>query len=86
MNPFILDCYTKLKLFFNNCSNVDDPEIFYNINEFTDVTLLTKPTINITLQVCTINILLIFYCVIENKNYSIIYYIGNTRNSFFIAR
>ncbi|XP_025412604.1 ras GTPase-activating-like protein IQGAP1 isoform X2 [Sipha flava] len=50
MNPFILDCYTKLKLFFNNCSNVDDPEIYYNINEFTDVTLLTKPTINITLQ------------------------------------
>lgn len=51
MNPFILDCYTKLKLFFNNCSNVDDPEVYYNINEFTDVTLLTKPTINITLQV-----------------------------------
>ncbi|XP_015369181.1 PREDICTED: ras GTPase-activating-like protein IQGAP1 [Diuraphis noxia] len=50
MNPFILDCYTKLKLFFNNCTNVDDPEVHYNINEFTDVTLLTKPTINITLQ------------------------------------
>jgi len=54
MNPFILDCYTKLKLFFNNCSNVDDPEVYYNINEFTDITLLTKPTINITLQVCKI--------------------------------
>lgn len=51
MNPFILDCYTKLKLFFHNCSNVDDPEIYYNINEFTDVTMLTKPTINITLHV-----------------------------------
>jgi len=51
MNPFILDCYTKLKLFFNNCSHVDDPEIYYNINEFTDEILLTKPTINITLQV-----------------------------------
>lgn len=51
MNPFILDCYTKLKLFFNNCTNVDDPEVYYNINEFTDVTLLTKPSINITLQV-----------------------------------
>ncbi|XP_050432882.1 ras GTPase-activating-like protein IQGAP1 [Adelges cooleyi] len=50
MNPFILDCYNKLKLFFNNCCNVDDPEVYYNINEFTDVTLLTKPTINITLQ------------------------------------
>lgn len=54
MNPFILDCYTKLKLFFNNCSNVDDPEEYYDINEFTDVTLLTKPTINITLQVFTV--------------------------------
>lgn len=51
MNPFILDCYTKLKSFFNNCSYVDDPEVYYNINEFTDETLLTKPTINITLQV-----------------------------------
>ncbi|XP_050539005.1 ras GTPase-activating-like protein IQGAP1 [Daktulosphaira vitifoliae] len=50
MNPFILDCYNKLKLFFNNCCNVDDPEVYYNMNEFTDVTLLTKPTINITLQ------------------------------------
>lgn len=31
---------------------MDDPEAYYNMNEFTDVTLLTKPTINITLQVC----------------------------------
>jgi hypothetical protein len=59
MNPFILDCYTKLKLFFNNCTNVDDPEVYYNVNEFTDVTLLTKPTINITLQVHSI--ILIIY-------------------------
>lgn len=61
MNPFILDCYTKLKLFFNNCCNVDDPEIYYNINEFTDVTLLTKPSINITLQVCSLFLLLLLY-------------------------
>lgn len=64
MNPFILDCYTKLKLFFNNCCNVDDPEIYYNINEFTDVTLLTKPTINITLQVFMIVFINNIYLII----------------------
>ncbi|XP_066938179.1 ras GTPase-activating-like protein IQGAP1 isoform X2 [Macrobrachium rosenbergii] len=50
LNPFIIDCHEKFKAFFRHCCEVEDPEIVYNVNHYSEATLIVKPTIYISVQ------------------------------------
>jgi len=49
MNPFIMECHERFKEFFANCCQVDEPESHFNIDQYTEVALIAKPNIYISL-------------------------------------
>ena len=51
LNPFIIECHEKFKAFFRRCCMVDDPEVVYNVNQYSEASIIVKPTVYITLQV-----------------------------------
>lgn len=52
LNPFIIECHEKFKNFFRHCCEVEEPETVYNVTQYSEATLIVKPTIYITIQVC----------------------------------
>ncbi|XP_064104018.1 ras GTPase-activating-like protein IQGAP1 [Macrobrachium nipponense] len=50
LNPFIIECHEKFKAFFRQCCEVEDPEVVYNVNHYSEATLIVKPTIYISVQ------------------------------------
>ncbi|XP_050690760.1 ras GTPase-activating-like protein IQGAP1 isoform X2 [Eriocheir sinensis] len=50
LNPFIVECHEKFKSFFRQCCEVDEPEVVYNVTQYSEATLIVKPTIYITVQ------------------------------------
>ncbi|XP_045597721.1 ras GTPase-activating-like protein IQGAP1 [Procambarus clarkii] len=50
LNPFIVECHEKFKTFFRQCCEVDEPEAVYNVTQYSEATLIVKPTIYITVQ------------------------------------
>ncbi|KAK7073799.1 IQ motif-containing GTPase-activating protein 3, partial [Halocaridina rubra] len=50
LNPFIIECHEKFKAFFRECCEVDEPEAVYNVNQYSEATLIVKPTIYISIQ------------------------------------
>lgn len=50
LNPFIVECHEKFKDFFRQCCEVEDPETVYNVTQYSEATLISKPTIYISLQ------------------------------------
>lgn len=51
LNPFIIECHEKFKNFFQQCCSVEEPEEVYNVNQYSEATLIIKPTIYISLHV-----------------------------------
>ncbi|XP_048583306.1 ras GTPase-activating-like protein IQGAP1 isoform X2 [Nematostella vectensis] len=60
LNGYIAEAHKKFKKFFLDVSTVEDPESRFNIDEYTDVVLLTKPIIYISVQeICDTHTLLL---------------------------
>ena len=53
LNPFIRQCHEKFKDYFREVCHVDDPEKYFNLDQYSDLTSLTKPVIRMTVKVCT---------------------------------
>ena len=49
LNPFIIECHEKFKMFFSECISVPEPETQFNIDQYTEAVLMAKPTIYISL-------------------------------------
>ncbi|XP_014671830.1 PREDICTED: ras GTPase-activating-like protein IQGAP1 [Priapulus caudatus] len=50
LNPFIKECHEKFKKFFREACVVEEPEQHYNMDHWVELTMVTKPTIYISLQ------------------------------------
>jgi len=50
LNPFIIECHEKFKTFFLRCCSVPDPEVQFNIDQYTEAVLIAKPSIYISLS------------------------------------
>uniref|UniRef100_A0A1B6DIS6 Ras-GAP domain-containing protein n=1 Tax=Clastoptera arizonana TaxID=38151 RepID=A0A1B6DIS6_9HEMI len=50
LNPFLIECHEKMKSFFRSCCEVEELDAHYNMTEFSDAALITRPSITITLQ------------------------------------
>ncbi|KAK8406021.1 hypothetical protein O3P69_007029 [Scylla paramamosain] len=62
LNPFIVECHEKFKDFFRRCCEVEEPEVVYNVTQYSEATLIVKPTIYITVQeICETHQLLLDY-------------------------
>jgi len=60
LNPFIIECHEKFKNFFLQCCSVPEPEVYFNIDQFTEAVLIAKPSIYISLsELCDTHQLLI---------------------------
>lgn len=53
VNEFIIECHEKLKDYYARCCNVEEPEVEYNIDQYTDAALIAKPNIYISLAEIT---------------------------------
>ena len=50
LNPFIIECHERFKVFFSQCISVAEPEDQFNIDQYTEAVLMAKPTIYISLS------------------------------------
>eukprot|EP00090_Calanus_glacialis_P015045 TRINITY_DN23918_c0_g1_i1.p1 TRINITY_DN23918_c0_g1~~TRINITY_DN23918_c0_g1_i1.p1 ORF type:complete len:1623 (-),score=602.12 TRINITY_DN23918_c0_g1_i1:147-4463(-) len=50
LNPFIIECHEKFKTFFLRCCSVPEPEVQFNIDQYTEAVLIAKPSIYISLS------------------------------------
>ena len=50
LNSYIPKAFEKFKLFFKQSSTVEDAEIHFNIDQYSDVTMVTKPVVYMTVQ------------------------------------
>ena len=50
LNPFIIECHEKFKTFFLRCCSVPEPEVQFNIDQYTEAMLIAKPSIYISLS------------------------------------
>lgn len=51
LNPFLIDCHEKLKVFFRDCCDVEDLATHFNISDFSEATLISRPSVIITVEV-----------------------------------
>lgn len=60
LNGYIAEAHQRFKRFFLEVSNVEEPEGHFNIDEYTDVVMVTKPVIYISVQeICDTHMLLL---------------------------
>ncbi|GAB6018765.1 Ras GTPase-activating-like protein iqgap1 [Chamberlinius hualienensis] len=60
LNSFIIDCHKQFKTFFENACEVEELKTHFKIDEYTELTMLTKPAIYISYkEVCDMHILLL---------------------------
>lgn len=60
LNGYIAEAHQRFKRFFLEVSTVEEPEVHFNIDEYTDVVMLTKPAIYISVQeICDTHTLLL---------------------------
>ena len=50
LNPFIIECHEKFKTFSLRCFSVPEPEVQFNIDQYTEAVLIGKPSIYISLS------------------------------------
>ncbi len=50
LNSYIIECHEKFKKFFQECCQVAEPEDAFNMDQFSEATLIAKPLIFISLQ------------------------------------
>jgi len=50
LNPFIIECHEKFKTFFLRCCSVPEPDVQFNIDQYTEAVLIAKPSIYISLS------------------------------------
>ncbi|XP_064650547.1 ras GTPase-activating-like protein IQGAP1 isoform X2 [Lineus longissimus] len=50
LNPYIRDAHERFKQFFRAACDVEEPEIHFNIDQYTDFCLVSKPTIYISIK------------------------------------
>lgn len=50
LNAFIVECHEKFKHFFRQCVSVEEPEVEFGMNQYSEATLITKPTVCLSLQ------------------------------------
>ncbi|XP_065671327.1 ras GTPase-activating-like protein IQGAP1 isoform X1 [Hydra vulgaris] len=50
LNPYISESFARLKKFFTDASTVEDAESHFNIDQYSDVTMVTKPVVYMTVQ------------------------------------
>ncbi|XP_023246515.1 ras GTPase-activating-like protein IQGAP1 [Copidosoma floridanum] len=62
LNPFIVECHEKFKKFFRHCCRIQELDERFSMHEYTEVTLIHKPEIAISLQdICDTHCLLLDY-------------------------
>ena len=60
LNPFIIECHEKFKLFFARCCSVAEPETHFSVDQYTEAVLIAKPSIYISLsELCDTHQLLV---------------------------
>ncbi|XP_015773072.1 PREDICTED: ras GTPase-activating-like protein IQGAP1, partial [Acropora digitifera] len=60
LNAYIAEAHQRFKRFFLEVSTVEEPENHFNIDEYTDVVMVTKPAIYISVQeICDTHTLLL---------------------------
>jgi hypothetical protein len=52
LNSFIIECHEMMKTFFRECCNVEELEEHFCMHEFTEATMISRPVLYISLQVC----------------------------------
>lgn len=50
MNPFIKESHEQIRSYFNEICNVPEAEEYFGINEYSDLIVLTKPVVYMTVQ------------------------------------
>ncbi|KAI0214246.1 Ras GTPase-activating-like protein IQGAP1 [Lamellibrachia satsuma] len=50
LNPYIIETHKRFKQYFIDVCDVVDPEVRFNVDQYTDVTRVTKPVIYISLS------------------------------------
>ena len=50
LNPFIVECHDRFKRFFKDCILVEEPEVEFGMDQYSEATLITKPTVCLSLQ------------------------------------
>jgi hypothetical protein len=53
LNSFIIECHEMMKTFFRECCNVEELEEHFSMHEFTEATMISRPVLYISLQVCS---------------------------------
>jgi len=48
LNPYIMEAHNKFKKYFRAVCEVDEPEQHFNVDQYSDVTRVTKPVIYVT--------------------------------------
>lgn len=62
LNPYIVELHEKFKAFFAECCSVVDPEDHFDVNQYSEATLIAKPVIYVSLQeICDTHRLLLKY-------------------------
>ena len=56
LNSYIMEAHNKFKRYFSQICDVEDPEMMFNMDQYTDVTRVTKPVIYISIGECPSNI------------------------------
>lgn len=64
LNPFIIECHEKFKAFFKGCIQVEEPEVEFGMDQYSEATLITKPTVCMSLQ----EVANIHQCLVEYEN------------------
>ncbi len=50
MNPFIKESHELIRGYFNEICNVTEADEYFGINEYSDLIVLTKPIVYMTVQ------------------------------------
>lgn len=64
LNPFIIECHEKFKAFFKGCIQVEEPEVEFGMDQYSEATLITKPTVCMSLQ----EVANIHQCLVEYED------------------
>jgi hypothetical protein len=76
LNQYIIEAHEKLKTFFRDCCDVSDPEDEFNMDQYSEATLIAKPVIYISLaEICDTHQLLLDYRYVRKLN-NFIFYLG----------
>jgi len=64
LNAFIVECHDRFKGFFRDCIQVEEPEIEFGMDQYSEATLISRPTVCLSLQ----EVANIHQCLVEYES------------------